>query len=116
MSIYHSPFYNSLQQKEIARSGRQCEKPNYIHNRYRTTFERVPKGQVTPYVVWVAYAGGLRISYAITGLACAEDMTLDAYGGLTRTYADLSFAYADIHMTRLLHSMMTGVLERAHLH
>ncbi len=35
--------------------------------------------------------------------------------GLTRTYADLSFADADIHMTRLLHSMMTGVLERAHM-
>ena len=36
-------------------------------------------------------------------------------GGLTRTCADLSFAYADIQMTGLLHSVMTGVLESAHL-
>ena len=37
-------------------------------------------------------------------------------GGLTRTYADLNFAYHDIHMARLLHSMMTGVLERTQLY
>ena len=76
--------------------------------------ERVPKGQVTPYVVWGCLRGrlthclrdhsfGLRRGHAIRCLR----------GGLTRTCADLSFAYADIHMTRLLHSMMTGVLERA---
>ena len=37
-------------------------------------------------------------------------------GGRTRTYADLNFAYDDIHMARLLHSMMTGVLERTQLY
>ena len=38
---------------------------------------------------WVAYAGGLRIAYAITVLAYTEDMPLDAYAealrGLTPT-------------------------------
>ena len=33
-----------------------------------------------------------------------------------RTYADLNFAYTDVHMARLLRSMMTGVLERAQLY
>ena len=41
--------------------------------------ERVPRGDVTPYVVWVAYAGRIRIAYAIPVLASAEDMPLDAY-------------------------------------
>ena len=53
------------------------------------SIERVPKGQVTPYVVWVAYVGGLRIACAIRVLASAEDMPLDAYAealrGLTPT-------------------------------
>ena len=58
------------------------------------TPERVPKGQVTPYVVWVAHAGGLGIAYVITVLAYAEDMPLDAYAealrGLTPTWVLLT--------------------------
>ena len=78
--------------------------------------EHVPKGQVTPYVVCVAYAGGLRIAYAITVLAYAEDMPLDAYAealrGLTPTWVLLT---PKSIWPRLLHSMMTGVLERAQM-
>lgn len=70
-----------------------------------------PKGQGTPYVIWIAYPWSLRIAYAITVVAYAEDMPLHASAEALR--ADLRFAYANIHMTRPLHSMMTGV--RAHI-
>ena len=52
--------------------------------------ERVPQRSCNSYVVWVAYAGRLRIAYAIPVLAYADDMPLDAYGealrGLTPTW------------------------------
>lgn len=37
-----------------------------------------PQGQGTPCVIWIAYSWSLRIAYAITVVAYAEDMPLHA--------------------------------------
>lgn len=62
--------------------------------------ERIPKGQAIAHVVWLPYAQGLRVPYAIICLAYAEDfrrrgLRREAYAGSFGTVC-IGTAYASL--------------------